>query len=156
MVHTSTGIYVIEQDYTNGGHQCLCPQELRNPSCLLPLLVGGLVTKSCRTLWPYELLPNRLLCPWDFLGKNTGEGYHFLLQKIFPIQGSNLCLLHCRQSPTLQVNSSPTEPQVDLPQSFPNFYLCAGTWSEILHAPLKEKCRFPMFSRSPESKFWWF
>ena len=24
--------------------------------------------------------PTRLLCPWDFPGKNTGVGYHFLLQ----------------------------------------------------------------------------
>ena len=37
------------------------------------------------------------LCPWDSLGKNTGVGCHFLLQGIFPTQGSNLGLLHCRQ-----------------------------------------------------------
>ena len=28
----------------------------------------------------------RLLCPWDFLGKNTGVGCHFLLRGIFPTQ----------------------------------------------------------------------
>ena len=28
----------------------------------------------------------RLLCPWDFLGKNTAVGYHFLLQGIFLTQ----------------------------------------------------------------------
>ena len=33
-------------------------------------------------------------CPWDFPGKNTGVGCHFLLQGIFPIQGLNPCLLH--------------------------------------------------------------
>ena len=32
----------------------------------------------------------RLLCPWDFPGKNTGVGCHFCLQGIFLIQGSNL------------------------------------------------------------------
>ena len=32
--------------------------------------------------------PTRLLCPWDFSGKNTGVGYHFLLQGIFPTQES--------------------------------------------------------------------
>ena len=37
--------------------------------------------------------PTRLLCPWDSPGKNTGVGYHFLLQGIFPTQGSNLSLL---------------------------------------------------------------
>ena len=35
-----------------------------------------------------------LLCPWDFPGKNTGVGSHFLLQGIFPTQGLNPCLLH--------------------------------------------------------------
>ena len=33
-----------------------------------------------------------LLCPWNFPGKNTGMGCHFLLQGIFLIQGSNLPL----------------------------------------------------------------
>ena len=32
-----------------------------------------------------------------FSGKNTGVRCHFLLQGIFPTQGSNLGLLHCRQ-----------------------------------------------------------
>ena len=37
--------------------------------------------------------PPRLLSPWDFPGKNTGKGCHFLLQGIFPTQGSNPHLL---------------------------------------------------------------
>ena len=40
----------------------------------------------------------RLLCPWNFLGKNTGMGCHFLLQGIVPTQGLNLGLPHCRQT----------------------------------------------------------
>ena len=32
-------------------------------------------------------------CPWDSPGMNTGVGCHFLLQGIFPTQGSNLHLL---------------------------------------------------------------
>ena len=35
--------------------------------------------------------------PWDFPGKSTGVGCHFLLQGIFLTQGSNPGLLHCRQ-----------------------------------------------------------
>ena len=35
--------------------------------------------------------------PWDFPGKNTGMGCHFLLQGVFPTQGSNPDLPHCRQ-----------------------------------------------------------
>ena len=38
--------------------------------------------------------PTRLLCLWDFSGKNTGVGCHFLLQEIFPTQELNLHLLH--------------------------------------------------------------
>ena len=41
--------------------------------------------------------PASLLCPWDFPGKNTRVGCHFLLQGIFLTQGSNLGLLLCRQ-----------------------------------------------------------
>ena len=48
------------------------------------------------TLWTVQSA--RLLHPWDFPGKNTGVGYHFLLQGIFPTQGLNLGLLHCRQT----------------------------------------------------------
>ena len=29
----------------------------------------------------------RFFCPWDFLGKDTGVGFHFLLQGIFLTQG---------------------------------------------------------------------
>ena len=42
----------------------------------------------------YGLQPARFLCPWDSPGKNTGVGCHALLQRIFPTQGSNSCLLH--------------------------------------------------------------
>ena len=46
---------------------------------------------------PYGLYPAKLLCPQDFLDKNTGVGCHFLLQGILSTQGWNLDLLHCRQ-----------------------------------------------------------
>ena len=49
------------------------------------------------SLWPHGLQPTRLLCPWNFSGKDTGMGCYFLLQGIFPTQGSKrhlLCLLH--------------------------------------------------------------
>ena len=49
------------------------------------------------SLWPDGLYPTRLLCPWDAPGKNPGVGCHSLLQGIFPTQGLNLGLLHCRQ-----------------------------------------------------------
>ena len=39
----------------------------------------------------------QLCCPLDSPGKKTGVGCHFLLQGIFPTQGSNPDLPHCRQ-----------------------------------------------------------
>ena len=41
---------------------------------------GGLVAKSCPTLVTPWTVACRLLCPWDFPGKNTRVGCHFLLQ----------------------------------------------------------------------------
>ena len=57
-----------------------------------------LVVQSCLdSLQLHELWPARLHDPWNYPGKNTGVGSHFLLQGIFPNQGSNISLLHCRQ-----------------------------------------------------------
>ena len=57
--------------------------------------VKVLVTQFCPDcLRPHEPQPTRLLCPWDSPGKHTGVGCHFLLQGIFPTEGSNLFLLH--------------------------------------------------------------
>ena len=50
------------------------------------------------SLRPQGLQPTRLLHPWNFLGKSTEVGCHFLLQGIFPTRGSNPGLLHCRQT----------------------------------------------------------
>ena len=52
------------------------------------------------SLQPHGVQPSRLLCPWNFPGKNTGVGCHFLLQGIFPTQGSSphlLSLLHWQE-----------------------------------------------------------
>ena len=43
------------------------------------------------------LRPHGLYIPWNALGQNTGVGSLSLLQGIFPIQGSNPGLSHCRQ-----------------------------------------------------------
>ena len=59
------------------------------------------------SLQPHGLQPARLLCQWDFPGKNTGVGGHALLQGIFLTQGSNLSLLHLLH---WQVDSLPAEP----------------------------------------------
>ena len=60
----------------------------RSKMCMFSL------SDSLRSHGPY---PVRFLCPWNFPGKNISMCFHFLLQGIFPTQGSNsylLCLLH--------------------------------------------------------------
>ena len=56
-----------------------------------------MVAESCWPLFdpmvwstPPPPTPARLLCSWDFPGKKTGVGSQFLLQGIFPTQGSNI------------------------------------------------------------------
>ena len=44
-----------------------------------------------------SLWPHGLNSPWNSPGQNTGVSSHSLLQGIFPPQGSNPGLLHCRQ-----------------------------------------------------------
>ena len=44
-----------------------------------------------------SLRPHGLYSPWNSLGQNTGVGSLSLLQGLFPTQGLNLGLLHCRQ-----------------------------------------------------------
>ena len=68
------------QGYFQGAVRSRCPES------------GVCVVSN--SLQPRGLQPTGLLCPWDFPGKNTGVGCHFLLQGIFPAQELNLCLLN--------------------------------------------------------------
>ena len=56
--------------------------HLRSLGQIVLCSVASVVSDSLR---PQGLQPARPLCPWDFPGKNTGVGYHFLLEGIFPI-----------------------------------------------------------------------
>ena len=56
-----------------------------------------LVDQSCLTLCdPMDCSPPGSSVQVDSPSKNTGVGCHFFLQEIFPTQGSNLGLPHCR------------------------------------------------------------
>ena len=96
------------------------------------------------SFWPNGLWPARLLCLWDFSGKNTGVDGHFLLLGIFPTQGLNpplLCLLHWQaDSLPLSLLGSPwwiyiSEPTSELSRdktikSAPGIIIC--TWKSII------------------------
>ena len=75
-------------------HDVMC--ELYDVICELYDVICMLSCFSHVSLWPHGPWLARLLCQWDFPGKNTGVSCHFLLQRIFPTQESNLPLLQCR------------------------------------------------------------
>ena len=53
--------------------------------CVCVCVCVCVCTQLCPTLCePPGLYPTRFLCPWNFPGKNTRVGCHFLLQGIFP------------------------------------------------------------------------
>ena len=72
------------------------------------------------SLRPRGLQPTRLLGPWDFPGKSTEVGFHFLLQGIFPTQGSNPGLPHCRQ--TLLPSDLPGKPHMYVCYTYKNIF----------------------------------
>ena len=71
-----------------------------------------------------ELQPARLLCPWDFPGKNTGLSCRFLFHGIFPSQGSSLHLLPWQEdSLLLDHKSSVSITFLQINAFYPYFYL---------------------------------
>ena len=64
---------------------------------LLPAIVLRCSVTSRTLCEPMDCNPPGSSGLWDFPGKNTGAGCQSLLQGIFPIQGSNLCLLHWQE-----------------------------------------------------------
>ena len=86
------------------------------PTALSPVIFLQQRVCVCVQLYPtlcnpMDCSPPGSSCPWDFLGKKTGTGCHFLLQGISLTQGSNphiLCPLHCTQIlPLLSHQGSP-------------------------------------------------
>ena len=67
------------KDYASNFSCCLVTQSYSNQLFVIP--------------WTAVPPHPGLLCPWDFPGKNTAVDCHFLLQGIFPTQGSSPHLL---------------------------------------------------------------
>ena len=84
------------------------------------LCVCSIISNS---LQPHGLKLARLLWPWDFPGNNTGVGCRFLLQGIFPTQGSNPL-----PSPALAGGFCTTGP--------PGKPVCTVKWSKVAQSCL--------------------
>ena len=65
--------------------------------CLSSEPPGGWPSQDLYFFTALGSLSARFLCPWNSPGKNTGVGTRSLLQGIFPTQGSNPHLPHCRR-----------------------------------------------------------
>ena len=75
-------------------------------TCFQPQLIGrskafsgesSLILKVKVTVVSDSLRPHGLYSPWNSPGQNSGVSSRSLLEGIFPTQGSNPGLLHCRQ-----------------------------------------------------------
>ena len=69
-------------------------KDNRSKKCLLEANQRCVLNHFQLFAMPWTVQPARLLCPWDFPGKNPRVGCHFLLQGIFPPQGLNAGLLY--------------------------------------------------------------
>ena len=108
---------------------------------------------------PHRRKPNRLLCPWDSPGKNTGMGCHFLLQCMKMKSESEVaqsCLtLRLLVTPWTAAYQTPPsmgfsreeywsglpfpspihESESDVAQSWPTHRLLANPWTAAYQAP---------------------
>ena len=86
------------------------PQRRKNLGCSYPTVhwlqaVKVKAAESCPTLRPHGLYS-----PWNSPGQNTGVGSLSLLQGIFPTQGPNPGLPHCRRIPYQQSHQGSLTP----------------------------------------------
>ena len=117
-VHGISQARILEWVDISFSRGCSCPRDQTHVSCLSCIAgeffttepPGKLTTvylklkmkvkvKLLSHVWLFAI-PWTVACqaPWDFPGKNTGVGWHFLLQGIFLTQGSNPGHPHCRQT----------------------------------------------------------
>ena len=71
-------------------------QEAKQKPYLLSNKNISAVKSESHSVMSASLQPHGLCSPWNFLGQNTEVGSCSLLQGIFPTQGSNPGLPHCR------------------------------------------------------------
>ena len=71
--------------------------NLKERQCKKKRMFNKFYLFESRSVVSDSLWPHGLYNPWNFPGQNTGVGSHSLLQGIFPTQGSNPGLPHCRR-----------------------------------------------------------
>ena len=95
--------FQLSQNCQVSGHSPICFPTLKVRFLLFSSwlrVYESKVAQLCLTL----CTPTRLLCPWDFPGKSTGVGFHFLLRGYLPDPGIE------PRYPALQTDALPSEP----------------------------------------------
>ena len=101
--HSSTLAWKIPWTEESGRLQSMALQRVGHDSATSLLLLKTLIQvvsqkSESHSVVSDSLRPYGLYSPWNSPGQNTGAGSHSPLQGIFPIQGSNPGLPHCRWS----------------------------------------------------------
>ena len=112
-------------------------------ACVLRLSVMS------NSLQPHGLYPTRFFCPWDFPGKDTGVGCHFLLQGIFLTQGWSLYLLHWQADSLLLTHLGRPANSVQEPKHSPWPLILQGSPSSQSYASLSTRGTSTSFSLFP-------
>ena len=109
--------------------------DYKNNACMLTHSLGRVLL----FVTPMGCQSTRLLCSWNFPGKNTGVGCHFLLQGIFLTQGSKV--IHGHLNIQIYGNISREHqslysfpPSEKLPRCFSHFLLCRFPLVEVVPA----------------------
>ena len=123
-------IYIRNNKIINSKGMCICEAYNFNivddPNDTVKYRFWGDILKKISfvsdSLWPHGLSPTRLLCSWNSPSKNAGVGCHFLLQGIFPTQGSNLGLSYYQ----LNHQGSPDMTYTGITSQFP-----VWSWNKV-------------------------
>ena len=90
-------LQILEQDFVvPKSVSCYLHDLGKLLNCSLPQCLHLLSESEIRSVVPNSFQPHGLYSPWNSPGQNTGVDSCSLLNGIFPTQGSNPGLLHCR------------------------------------------------------------
>ena len=124
---------------------CLCSKHFLQPLLCLCVPVGLCpVAQLCLTLCDsMDSQPIRLLCTWNFPGKNTRVGCHFLLQGTFQTQELDPCLLQWQVD---SLTSEPLEKPLEILSGYSSDVLVCLVTQSCLTLCDPWDCSLPCFS----------
>ena len=122
---------------------------------IIHLKVKSEVAQSCPTLCDHMDCSYQAPLSMGFLGEGTGVGFHLLLQRIFPTQGSNPGLLHCRQT-LYRLSHQGSQRYISCPKAGCRGFPGGASGKESAHQFRRhKKCRFDLGVRKmPWRKAW--